>query len=175
VNSPIPPGQVIWLTGLSGAGKSTLSELVSAKFRKQNISLVQLDGDALRSGLNRDLGFSHEDRAENLRRSAEIARFLSDQGILVVASFISPMATQRAMIRQIVGVAYKEVYIQCSVEAAIARDPKGLYKRAQDGEIKNFTGVQSSYEPPVNPELIVNTERESAVACSQKIFNLIYA
>jgi adenylyl-sulfate kinase len=157
VNEAQSRSLVIWLTGLSGAGKSTLSARLKPVLVAHGIPLVQIDGDALRAGLNKDLGFSQEARDENIRRAAEIAKLIADQGVLVVCSFISPLQRQRQMARDIIGDGFVEVHLHLTVDEAIERDPKGLYKRALAGEIKDFTGISSDYEHPEAPEVRIHT------------------
>lgn len=159
-------GLVVWLTGLSGAGKSTLAEGVR---RERGGAIVHLDGDALRRGLNRDLGFSESDRSENLRRAAEIAKLLSQQGFDVICSFISPLATHRQAAREIIGEAFREVYVECPIETLRARDPKGLYARADRGEIPDFTGVGAPYEPPDQPDLTLRTDQSEPAECIRRL------
>lgn len=167
-------GRVVWLTGLSGSGKSTLSQLVREALRAGSIPAVQLDGDDVRHGMNRDLGFSQEDRSENLRRCAELSKLLCEQGLVVIASFITPLESQRLMVREIVGATFRQVYVKCSVETAVGRDPKELYKNAASGEIPNFTGISSAFDVPLHSELEVDTESSSAEECAAEILNLIY-
>ncbi len=150
-------GLVLWMTGLSGAGKSTLAEA----FARGRAGVVILDGDALRAGMNSDLGFSDADRTENIRRVAELAKVLAGQGLTVVCSLISPMRHQRELARSIVGEPFREVFVRCSLEAVAARDVKGLYAKAQAGEIAQFTGVSAVYEEPDTPDLVIDTEWES--------------
>lgn len=158
-------GLVVWLTGLSGAGKSTLSDLLKRQLGSEGLPSVQLDGDVMRSGLCRDLGFSEADRTENIRRVAEISKLLADQGLVVICSFISPLIAQREFARDRVGIAFMEVHVNCSLEEAILRDPKGLYRRAIAGEIPEFTGITSPYEPPVEPELRLDTHLRTKAEC----------
>ena len=152
-------GRIIWFTGLSGSGKSTLSSLLEKRLKESGFNTFPLDGDDLRSGLNSDLGFSAADRTENLRRAAHIARLALNSGMVVPSSFISPLAAQRALIRQICGPDhFLEVYVKCSPEECERRDTKGLYRKARSGEIHEFTGISSAYEIPNNPDLIIDTE-----------------
>jgi adenylyl-sulfate kinase len=148
---------VVWLTGLSGAGKSTLSGHLRTDLEARNVPLVQIDGDALRDGVCSDLGFSDDSRNENIRRAAELAKLLANQGLVVVCSLISPLQSQRDRAREIIGDTFAEVHVECTVEQAIERDPKGLYKRALRGEIEQFTGISSPYERPTRPELRIET------------------
>ncbi len=147
-------GLVLWMTGLSGAGKSTLAEA----FARGRAGVVILDGDALRAGMNSDLGFSDADRTENIRRVAELAKVLAGQGLTVVCSLISPMRHQRELARSIVGEPFREVFVRCSLETVALRDVKGLYAKARAGEISNFTGITAAYEEPEAPDLVIDTE-----------------
>jgi len=146
-------GVTIWFTGLSGSGKSTIAvALESALMGKQKLS-YRLDGDNIRLGINKNLGFSAEDRTENIRRIGEVAKLFSDAGIITLASFISPYLADRDNVRQLhvsADIAFVEVFVDCSLASAEARDPKGLYKKARAGEIKNFTGIDDPYEAPIN-------------------------
>ncbi len=154
-------GLVVWLTGLSGAGKSTLAGLLKKALADLGVGCLQIDGDALRDGLSSDLGFSEVDRNENIRRASEMAKLLANQGYVVICSFISPLQSQRELARKTVGDAFMEVHVECTVDQAIERDPKGLYKRALAGEIKQFTGVSAPYERPAEPELRLDTGTQS--------------
>ena len=149
-------GVTIWFTGLSGSGKSTIAvALESALMGKQKLS-YRLDGDNIRLGINKNLGFSAEDRTENIRRIGEVAKLFSDAGIITLASFISPYLADRDNVRQLhvsAYIAFVEVFVDCSLASAEARDPKGLYKKARAGEIKNFTGIDDPYEAPKNTEI----------------------
>jgi len=153
-----PSGQVVWLTGLSGAGKSTISDALIELLRREGLSAARLDGDDLRNGLNSDLGFSDVDRSENLRRAAHVARLFASLGHITICSFISPLNSDRQKIREIIGEQYMEVYVRTSLAECERRDPKGLYKRARSGEIKQFTGITSTFEEPDNADLILDTE-----------------
>lgn len=145
---------VLWFTGLSGAGKSTIANLVEAGLHARDVHTILLDGDNVRHGLNRDLGFTETDRVENIRRISEVAKLMTDAGLIVLCSFISPFRAERRMARELVGEGeFLEVYVDTPLNECIARDPKGLYKRALAGEIKNFTGVDQPYEVPEDPEL----------------------
>lgn len=153
---------VVWFTGLSGSGKSTLANLVEKKLFEAGIKTFSLDGDNVRSGLNKDLKFSPEDREENLRRIAEVAKLFIESGTLVIASFISPLKKDRDYLKRIVGKEnFIEVFVNTSLEECERRDVKGLYKKARAGEIKNFTGIDAPYENPGNPDLEVKTEEEA--------------
>jgi len=152
----------VWLTGLSGSGKSTLAEATAAWLREQGIAHTVLDGDVLRTGLCRDLGFSDADRRENIRRVAEVARLMNDAGVTVICALISPFRVDRDMARSIVGSSrFIEVHVATPLAACEARDPKGLYKRARAGLIPQFTGIDSAYEEPLKPELRLSTEQET--------------
>lgn len=154
-------GLVVWLTGLSGAGKSTLSDLLRNRLAEEGVAAIQLDGDTLRAGLCQDLGFSEHDRTENIRRVSEIAKLLAEQGFVVQCSFISPLKAQREFARERIGPLFTEVHVNCSLEEAILRDPKGLYRRALRGEIPEFTGITSPYDPPLAPDLRLDTHIQS--------------
>jgi len=145
---------VLWFTGLSGAGKSTIANLVEAGLHARGIHTLMLDGDNIRHGLNRDLGFTESDRVENIRRIGEVAKLMTDAGLIVLCSFISPFRAERRMVRELVGEGeFVEIFVDTPIAECIARDPKGLYKRALAGEIKNFTGIDQPYEVPENAEL----------------------
>lgn len=154
----------LWCTGLSGSGKSTLAAALEETLIAAGNACVVLDGDTLRYGLNRDLGFSPEDRAENIRRAAEVAALFNDSGLIVIASFISPYAADRENARQIIGSErFAEVFVDAPREVCEQRDPKGHYAKARAGLIPEFTGVSAPYEPPLEPDLRLATDR-SAVA-----------
>lgn len=156
-------GFTLWFTGLSGAGKSTLTLALLPELYQRGLSVEVLDGDEVRTNLSKGLGFSKEDRDTNIRRIGYVARLLSRNGVGVISAAISPYAEVRDEIRQQVtkdGAAFVEIYIRASLETLVARDVKGLYKKAIAGEIKNFTGVSDPYEPPVNPELVIETDNE---------------
>ena len=156
-------GVTLWLTGLSGAGKSTVAVVLERMLLDRGRLAYRLDGDNVRHGLNKNLGFSAEDRAENIRRVAEVAKLFTDAGVVVIVSFISPYQRDRAAARAVIGPGdFAEVYVRASLAAAESRDPKGLYKKARAGEIKNFTGIDDPYEEPVSPELTLDTERLTA-------------
>ncbi len=149
---------VIWFTGLSGAGKSTLANLLDRRLRTRGIHSFVLDGDLLRTGLNRDLGFSDADRSENIRRAAEVARLMADAGLVVLVAFISPFRRDRDAARALFAAGqFSEVFLDTPLAIAEQRDPKGLYARARRGEIPQFTGIDSPYEVPASPELRIDT------------------
>jgi bifunctional enzyme CysN/CysC len=161
---------VLWFTGLSGAGKSTIANLVETRLYARGVHTALLDGDNVRHGLNKDLGFTAAGRVENIRRVAEVARLMTDAGLIVLTSFISPFRAERRLAREIAMAGeFFEIYVETTLEAAIARDPKGLYKRALAGEIKNFTGVDQPYEPPENPELVLDTAGASPEALADRV------
>ena len=156
------PSKVVWLTGLSGSGKSTIAQELEGVLQSQNIPTKILDGDILRASLNKDLGFGKEDRIENIRRTAVMAKSLVDSGIVVIVALISPYAEGRQKARDLFeNGQFLEVFINTPLETCIQRDPKGLYTKALKGEIKNFTGIDSPYEVPTEPEITLNTERNS--------------
>ncbi|PKA41496.1 adenylyl-sulfate kinase [Rhizobium sullae] len=149
---------VVWFTGLSGSGKSTVANSLEKLLHAKGRYTYVLDGDNIRHGLNRDLGFTTEDRVENIRRVAEVAKLMADAGLIVLVSFISPFRAERQLARAMMEKGdFFEVFIDTPIEECARRDPKGLYKRAITGEIKNFTGISSPYEPPENPELRLRT------------------
>ncbi|MAZ46569.1 MAG: adenylyl-sulfate kinase [Rickettsiales bacterium] len=164
---------IIWLTGLSGSGKSTIAKETEKKLFLKNFNVFILDGDNLRMGVNRGLGFSTEDRTENIRRAAEVAKLLSQAGFIVIVSLISPYISERKKARDIRPEIFKEIFIKASINECKKRDVKGLYSKALKGEIKNFTGISSPYEDPKNPDLILNTEEESIEESVSKLENFI--
>ena len=149
------------MTGLSGAGKTTIAQETERQLCEKGVAAYMLDGDKLRRGLCRDLGFSDADRAENIRRAAETANLLRDAGVVVLATFISPFAAGRENARRIAGEDFLEVWVRASLAACISRDPKKLYKKALDGELHSFTGIDSPYEEPEAPDLVLDTEKMS--------------
>jgi bifunctional enzyme CysN/CysC len=161
---------VLWFTGLSGAGKSTIANLVEKRLFAMGRHTYLLDGDNIRHGLNRDLGFTDADRVENIRRVGEVARLMTDAGLIVLVSFISPFRSERRLARSLLGPGeFFEVYVDTPLEVAEARDPKGLYRKARAGKIRNFTGIDSPYEPPENPEIRINTARMSAEQGAEQV------
>lgn len=159
-------GEVIWFTGLSGSGKSTIAVKLEQKLFKKNKLVYRLDGDNIRQGLNCDLTFTKQDRMENIRRVAEVAKLMADAGVIVLVSFITPYEQMREQIKKIIGEeSLKIVYVKADIETCRQRDPKGLYERAYNGEIANFTGVSAPYERPLKYYLKVDTEKNSIEAC----------
>ncbi len=160
---------LLWFTGLSGSGKSTIANAVELELFNRGIKTYTLDGDNVRKGINNDLTFSPEDRTENIRRIAEVAKLMIDSGLVVLAAFVSPYKKDRENIKNIVkDVNFVEIYINASIEECERRDVKGLYKKAREGKIKNMTGITAPYEAPENPNIEINTENtsiENAVKC----------
>lgn len=154
-------GAVIWMTGLSGAGKSTLADALHQRLKAAGHASIVLDGDVLRRGLTADLGFTPEDRAENLRRVAHVAALFMQQGFVAMAAVISPEHEHRRMAREIVGEGFVEVFVNAPLTVCEARDVKGLYARARRGEIPNFTGISGPYDVPLEPDLMIQTDRVS--------------
>jgi adenylylsulfate kinase len=146
----------IWMSGLSGSGKSTIANQVETILNEQGYHTYTLDGDNTRLGLNKGLGFSEEDRIENIRRVAEVAKILNDAGLIVICSFISPFEKNRTQAKEIIGENFIEVFIDADLETCEIRDPKGLYKKARTGEIKDFTGISSPFETPINAIVLKN-------------------
>ncbi len=166
-------GGVLWFTGLSGAGKSTLAMAVEQRLFQKGFHVYVLDGDNIRRGLNANLGFSPQDRAENIRRVGETAALFADAGMICITAFISPYQTDRDRARAACGAGFHEIYIQADLETCERRDPKGLYRRARAGEIEEFTGISAPYEPPLEPELTVGTAKQSIDLCVQKIVDYV--
>ncbi len=165
---------VLWFTGLSGAGKSTIANALSQRLFRANIHEYVLDGDNIRHGLNKDLGFSAGDRTENIRRIGEVAKLFVDSGTIVLAAFISPFAQDRNRVRKLFAEGeFIEVYVKCPIAECERRDPKGLYKKARNGDIKNFTGIDSPYEPPENPEITIDTGLFSIEECVEQIIGFL--
>jgi bifunctional enzyme CysN/CysC len=161
---------VLWLTGLSGAGKSTIANLVEKKLARMNRHTFLLDGDNVRHGLNKDLGFTDADRVENIRRVGEVAKLMTDAGLIVITAFISPFRAERDMVRSMMEPGeFMEVHIDTPLVEAEARDVKGLYKKARSGQLKNFTGIDSPYEPPQDPEIRIDTTAMSAEEAADAI------
>ncbi|MFQ5977029.1 MAG: adenylyl-sulfate kinase [Candidatus Heimdallarchaeota archaeon] len=165
-------GFVLWLTGLSASGKSTLATLVAKKIKERGKRVEILDGDVIRQNLTKDLGFTKTDRKINLERITFVAKLLSRNDVATIVSFISPYISSRDSARQET-TNFIEVFVKCPVEVCIKRDPKGLYKKAIAGTIKNFTGISHPYEDPLNPEITVETDKESEEESAQKIFDYL--
>ncbi len=169
-------GGVVWLTGLSGSGKSTISRTLEVSLIRSGRFAYVLDGDQVRQGLNRDLGFSPEHRHENIRRVAEVARLFADAGAIAIVAFISPYAADRAAARKITGdLAFLEVHVHAELAVCEARDPKGLYRKARAGAIRGFTGIDAPYEAPDAPELFVDTSVVSAEETAARIIQELRA
>ncbi|MCG8411291.1 MAG: adenylyl-sulfate kinase [Bacteroidales bacterium] len=167
-------GIVIWFTGLSGSGKSTLAQELEKKFHSKDLLTVVLDGDKIRKGLNANLGFSYSDRIENIRRVAEVSKLFFCTGIITIAACITPTREMQNTVRQIIGDDdLFEIYLNTPIDICEKRDVKGLYKKARNGQVKNFTGISSIYEIPKNPDIILNTANQSIEECSCLIFNRI--
>ena len=167
-------GPVIWFTGLSASGKSTIARHLEKQLYNLDCSTYVFDGDNVRHGLCGDLGFSLEDREENIRRIGEMVNLYVDAGIIAIAAFISPYRKDRERIRDLVGKdRFMEIYIECPVEICAARDKKGIYEKAKAGIIKEFTGISAPYEPPDSPDLIVRSHKEDAKEASHRILDLI--
>ena len=167
-------GCVIWFTGLSGSGKSTLANAVEHVLHQQRHHTYVLDGDNVRHGLNKNLGFSPADREENIRRVGEVAKLFADAGTIVMTAFISPYRADRDQARTLVAEGrFVEVFVDCPLEVCEERDTKGLYKKARAGEIKEFTGISAPYESPLNPEVIVNSAELSIEACAAAVVSVL--
>lgn len=169
-NAQLQRGVTLWLTGLPSSGKSTLARMIERLFRKWNLKVELLDGDVVRTHLSKGLGFSKEDREDNLKRIGFVCQLLTRNGIAAIASVVSPYRETRDYNRRLIG-NFVEVYVSTPVEECEKRDVKGLYKKARAGEIKNFTGVDDPYEAPVNPEVICETARETPEESVEKILN----
>ena len=164
----------IWFTGLSGSGKSTLANALEKRLWERGVRAYVLDGDNVRHGLNQDLGFSPEDRTENIRRVGEVAKLFTDAGVVSLTAFISPYRKDRDRVRSIMAEGdFIEVFVDCNLEECERRDPKGLYKRARAGEIKEFTGISAPYEPPLNPEIVVNTGKADVETCVLQVLSYL--
>ena len=166
---------VIWLTGLSASGKTTIALQLATKLREHDFKVELLDGDAIRNELSADLGFSRRDRREQIRRVVYLCKLLSKNGITCLVSVISPYRDLRNLAREEIRKVspFIEVFVKCSLESCIKRDPKGLYKKALSGEISNFTGLQDPYEEPLSPDVIVNTDSETVEECVDKIISAV--
>ncbi|GAB4283049.1 MAG: adenylyl-sulfate kinase [Marinilabiliales bacterium] len=165
---------VIWLTGLSGAGKTTLARALEKEILRRGFFTKYFDGDVIRKGLNKDLGFSIEDRIENIRRIAELTKIFLDSGIIVIVGFITPTEQMRELAKSIVGYnRFIEIYVNAPLEVCEQRDVKGLYAKARRGEIKNFTGIDSVFEPPANPDVEVRTDLWSLKKCTKVVLDYV--
>ena len=167
-------GATIWLTGLSGSGKSTIAvELEHALIENRHQAYI-LDGDNIRHGLNKNLGFSPEDRTENIRRIGEVAKLFTEANIITIAAFVSPYREDRDNVRKLLGRGeFVEIYVKCSLEVCETRDTKGLYKKARAGEVKDFTGISAPYEEPLNPELTIDSSTLSVEESAREILNYL--
>ena len=167
---------VIWFTGLSGSGKSTLANFLEQKLHNNGILTYILDGDNIRTGLNKDLDFSDEGRKENIRRIGEVAKLMTDAGIIVLTAFISPFREDRETVRELMNNNhFIEIYVKCDLKVCEERDVKGLYSKARAGEIKDFTGIDSPYEEPENPEFVVDTTESSIEESVERIYKYLEA
>jgi adenylylsulfate kinase len=165
---------ILWFTGLSGAGKSTLAHCVEEALHQRNCRTFVLDGDNVRHGLCGDLGFSNEDRNENIRRISEVAKLMMEAGVITLTAFISPFRQERENARQIFPHGeFLEIYCKCPLEVCEQRDVKGLYKKAREGKIKDFTGISSPYEEPRKPELVVETAQRSLEECADQVLDML--
>ena len=163
-------GVVLWFTGLSGSGKSTIANEVAYKLHSMGHLSYVLDGDNIRHGLNKDLGFSPEDRKENIRRISEVSSLFADAGLIAITAFISPYRLDRNYCRELVGKGrFLEIYTKAAIETCEKRDTKGLYKKAREGIIKDFTGINAPYEEPENPEIILDTDKETIEESVEKV------
>lgn len=163
-------GLVLWFTGLSASGKSTVANIVDQKLHRRGCRSYVLDGDNIRHGLNKNLGFSAEDRAENIRRIGEVARLFADAGVIAITCFISPYRADRDAARALhPNGGFIEIFVDCPIEVCEQRDPKGLYKKARAGQLKGFTGIDDPYEPPLRPELVLQAGTESAEALADEV------
>lgn len=165
---------ILWFTGLSGAGKSTLAHAVEERLHLSGCRTFVLDGDNVRHGLCGDLGFSDQDRRENIRRIAEVAKLMLEAGVITLTAFISPFNAERQQARELVSTDdFVEIYCKCDIAVCEQRDVKGLYKKARIGEIAQFTGISSPYEPPLNPELVIDTDMFSLDECVEQVLALL--
>ncbi len=164
---------VFWFTGLSGSGKSTIAYETEKALFAQDMRSYVFDGDNVRHGLCKNLGFSPEDRAENLRRISEVAKLFVETGMICFCAFIAPLNSDRLLLRDVLGVDYHEIYVSCPLEVCEARDVKGFYKRARAGEIKNYTGISAPYDVPMTPDLVLNTDRETIEESVAKVLEYV--
>lgn len=167
--------KLLWFTGLSGSGKSTIANAVEEALYKRGKMTYLLDGDNMRFGLNSDLGFSLEDRAENIRRIGEVGKLFLDAGTITICTFVSPTVEMRAKLRSIFEGDFIEIYVKCDLEVCKSRDPKGLYQKALAGEIKEFTGIDSPYEAPETPELVLESDKNSVEDLAATVLNYLEA
>lgn len=171
-------GATLWFTGLSGSGKSTVAVALESVLAEQGKLSYRLDGDNVRMGINKNLGFSAEDRTENIRRIGEVSKLFVDAGVIALSSFISPYRADRDLVRTLheaAGMDFIEIYVDCALATAESRDPKGLYKKARAGEIKNFTGISDPYEEPLKPELHLHSDKQSLQEEVEAILALLTA
>lgn len=165
---------VLWFTGLSGSGKSSIANQLNKVLYEKDIQSYLLDGDNVRHGLNSDLGFSEVDREENIRRIGEVAKLFADSGTIVLTAFISPYQKDRDLVRASIPEGdFIEIHVDCPVEECETRDPKGLYKKARNGEIKGFTGIDAPYEKPLQPELVLDSKTFSVESCAEQVWKLL--
>jgi adenylylsulfate kinase len=161
-------GFVVWLTGLPGSGKTTMAKFLEKELRSRGLVVETLDGDEVRRNLSPDLGFSKLDREVHAKRVSYVSLLLSRNGVITIVALISPFQSIRDYARNLIG-RFVEVWVSCSVETCRKRDPKGLYRQAQEGKVSHFTGIQDPYEPPINPEVVIDTEHENPESCAKKI------
>ncbi len=169
-------GATLWLTGLSGSGKSTIAVAIEEKLHQIGKLAYRLDGDNIRHGLNANLSFSEPDRIENIRRISHVAKLFADAGLITLVSFISPYQKDRDTARQLhqqAGIPFIEIHIHCPLDVAQARDPKGLYKKAKAGQIKNFTGISAPYQAPTHPQILLNTHTLTIQEASQQVLDYL--
>lgn len=164
---------VVWFTGLSGSGKSTLSHALEEALFKQGCQTFVLDGDNVRHGLSSDLGFSEVDREENVRRTAEVAKLMTEAGLIILSAFISPLSTDRQIAKDLLGNDFIEVYCSANLQTCESRDVKGLYKKARAGLIKGYTGIDAPYEPPIDPAIVIDTAVETIDESVDKLLTLL--
>lgn len=167
-------GCVLWLTGLSGSGKSTIANMLEINLNKQGYHTYLLDGDNIRHGLNGDLGFNNTDRVENIRRISEVAKLFVDAGLIIITAFISPFKADRDLARSLLSKRYFEIFVDAPLKICEQRDPKGLYKKARGGKLLNFTGIDSIYELPSNPDLSISTEKLNVSDSVKTIEKFLY-
>ena len=168
-------GCVLWFTGYSGSGKSTLASALEKALIDDHHFAYVLDGDNIRHGLNHDLGFSAQDRTENIRRIGEVANLFADAGVITLTAFISPYRADRQIAREVIGESrFREVYLTTPIEVCEQRDPKGLYKKARSGEIPQFTGISAPYEPPLNPDITIDTSKNNLAGCVETLIDQLH-